>query len=237
MGILGNFYLWFFRRKLLSPKRGKRISNFGSIVYPNSTMTADQLRELLERRDSPTSGTKRELVTRLREAIASPAEAAELEIFDYYTFSKGWGQSIPQKSGAYAFFFSGRLLYVGETAAQGGLRKRLSDDLRDARNHALTRQIARLLYDDLHGQGEVGRGQIEYSAEHRSLTRRWMAENLHVSYVTMDIGAKDLEQSMIKSTKPPLTGYNPTKCLECGEAQLSCIRNHVESLIAASEEN
>ena len=80
MGILGNFYLWFFRRKLLSPKRGKRISNFGSIVYPNSTMTADQLRELLERRDSPTSGTKRELVTRLREAIASPAEAAELEI-------------------------------------------------------------------------------------------------------------------------------------------------------------
>ena len=126
---------------------------------------------------------------------------------------------------------------MGETAAQGGLRKRLSDDLRDARNHALTRQIARLLYDDLHGQGEVGRGQIEYSAEHRSLTRRWMAENLHVSYVTMDIGAKDLEQSMIKSTKPPLTGYNPTKCLECGEAQLSCIRNHVESLIAASEEN
>ena len=46
-------------------------------------MTADQLRELLERRDSPTSGTKRELVTRLREAIASPAEAAELHLQDF----------------------------------------------------------------------------------------------------------------------------------------------------------
>tara|TARA_B100000029_G_scaffold91148_1_gene81075 strand:- start:228 stop:830 length:603 start_codon:yes stop_codon:yes gene_type:complete len=200
-------------------------------------MNTNQLRDLLEERDSPTSGTKRELVTRLREIIASPAEAVEFGIYDYYTFSKGWGLSIPEKSGAYAFFFSGRLLYVGETGAQGGLRKRLSEDLRDARNHALTRQIARLLYDDLHGQGEAGRGQVEYSAGHRSLTRRWMAENLHVSYVTMEIGAKDLEQSMIKSTKPPLTGYNPTRCLECGEAQLSCIQNHVESLIAASEEN
>jgi len=237
MGILVDAYLWFFRRKLLSPKREKRISDFGSREYPESTMAAPELRNLLEERDLPTSGSKRELVTRLRDIISSPAEAGEFGIYDYYNFSKGWEQSIPEKNGAYAFFYSGRLLYVGETGAQGGLRKRLSKDLRAAPNHALTRKISRLLYDHLHGQGSATRGQITYPPEHRSLTRRWIAENLRVSYVTMGIGAKDLEQSIMKSTKPPIQGYNPTRCLECGEVELSCILNHVERIIAASEEN
>lgn len=136
--------------------------------------------------------------------------AREAELFDSQlrvvaALDTQFRDSLPVGGGTYAFFHGDSIFYVGETTS---LRQRLATHMRNPENHVLLLKIARLLYDQEHGDGTAGKMK-KFEEAHKKKTRAWVRNNLHVAHARLSIGRKELEEMLVSKHSPPFNERYP----------------------------
>ncbi|MFC7300294.1 GIY-YIG nuclease family protein [Cognatiluteimonas weifangensis] len=142
--------------------------------------------------------------------IAAFFDARQAELLDLsrrvpMTFAREFRINLPIEGGVYVFFFQSSVFYVGETTS---IRQRIGMHMRNPENHVLALKIARHLYDRSHGLGAAG-SQKKFSEQHKESTRQWIQEHLHVCYVPMLLGRKELEERLVCQLNPEFNKRYP----------------------------
>lgn len=121
------------------------------------------------------------------------------------SFDAKFREELPESGGVYAFFHANDIFYIGETTS---LRQRLGIHMRNPENHVLALKIARQLYDRTHGKGSAG-SKKKFEEAHKETTRKWVSDNLCVSFVALPIGRKELEDRLCMKHEPEFNKRYP----------------------------
>ena len=98
-------------------------------------------------------------------------------------------KEVPREPGVYALFEENNIVYIGET---GSLRGRC-ENLCDTRNHSLRRSIGEFLFTDLaETERATAKRKFPDALEHELAD--WMEKNLTISYLSVPLGRKELEE-------------------------------------------
>jgi hypothetical protein len=124
------------------------------------------------------------------------------ESFKSIVLSGSWARQAPNEAGVYVLAENNQIIYVGET---GNLRGRMKD-LLDSRNHVVRRTIGTAFYAD-HLAFRKATPSLKFPDEIEALVNDHICGRLRVSYMTVNLGRKELEE-LIQSTMPDTIRLN-----------------------------
>jgi excinuclease UvrABC nuclease subunit len=113
------------------------------------------------------------------------------------TLNRVWSLDFFDAPGVYVFFEKNNIVYVGETTS---IKERMRDVL-DTRHHTLRRKIGALNFSDMLGFRKAN-SKTKFTPQIEELVSKWMVKNMELSFIKLDLGRKELEESIIKSYKP-----------------------------------
>lgn len=119
----------------------------------------------------------------------------------YDLYSEEWYSAAPSRAGVYFVWKESELVYIGETS---NIKKRM-DDLKRTVNHSLRRKIAKKHFST-HEEYPPKRSIKKFSYAIENDITNYCKDNLRVSYFSLSIGRKEVEESFILSDPCPL--YN-----------------------------
>ena len=104
-----------------------------------------------------------------------------------------WERSFPREPGVYCIYCEGKMIYVGETE---NLQKRMNH-LRNSRHHVLRRTLGEKLYSS-RKDFEKATSKKKFPDDIEADLVKFMKVNLTVSFVTVYLGRKELEDFILK---------------------------------------
>ena len=120
-------------------------------------------------------------------------------------YTSDFKNNVSESGGSYIFFHNDLIIYTGETT---NIRQRLGVHMRNPENHVLMLKLTRLLWDQIHGEGEAGNRRV-FPHDHRAVVMGWISDNLTVSYLSLGIGRKELEERLIINHGPSFNQRSP----------------------------
>lgn len=130
-------------------------------------------------------------LTELEERLIFQSERKEIIL------SRNWANSFPVESAVYLFRENNEICYVGET---GSLRGRMNDIL-NTKNHTIRRNFGNSHFFDFPNY-EKPSSRKGFCDEIEILLNEKIQNTLTISYITMSIGRKELEERLFARFKP-----------------------------------
>lgn len=113
------------------------------------------------------------------------------------TLKRGWAKQFPNTPGVYIIRREETIIYAGETGSLSGRMK----DLNNTRNHILRCSLGNELYSkriDFTKASSQNRFCNEIEAE----LNRYFSSNLTLSFITVELGRKELEELLFSLHSP-----------------------------------
>lgn len=108
-----------------------------------------------------------------------------------------WSRDFIKKPGVYVFFEKDEIVYVGETSS---IKERMRDVL-DTRHHTLRRKIGVLNFSNIPGFRQAN-SKTKFPPDIEQLVSDWMIKKMRLSFVSAQLGRKELEELIIKKYNP-----------------------------------
>lgn len=106
-----------------------------------------------------------------------------------------WEKTFPREHGVYCIYCEGKMIYVGETE---NLRKRMNH-LRNSRHHVLRRTLGEKLFN-YRENFEMATARKKFPSDIEADLEKYMKVNLTVSFVTVYLGRKELEDFILNES-------------------------------------
>ena len=132
-----------------------------------------------------------EYLVKLENDLLNNSENKKIEL------SKTWANSFPDEAAVYIFRENGEICYVGET----GSIKGTMNDILNTKNHTLRRNLGNHYFSELPNY-EKPSSRKEFCDEIEILLNDKIITNLTISYISIDLGRKELEERIYDKFSP-----------------------------------
>ena len=122
------------------------------------------------------------------------------------SLNRQWTSTVPSKAGVYALKEGKEIVYVGET---GNLKGRMND-LLDSRHHTVRRTIGKRMFSTQKGFIQATT-KIKFPDKFEVLVNEHICNKLKLTYLTVDLGRKELEELIEQEIKPEIKLNNRGK--------------------------
>lgn len=113
------------------------------------------------------------------------------------TLNRFWSKDFADSPGVYIFFENSKIVYVGETSS---IKERMRDIL-DSRHHTLKRKIGVFNFFDTPGFKKAN-SKTKFPEHIEELVSNWMIKKMKLSFISVELGRKELEELIIKTYNP-----------------------------------